>query len=147
MSFRSVTVDTRLLRKVSISGFAICMCCRASAVLDTELIGLGQWPVGSTAAACDFPRGAPGAQNSLTLNCMVSSIGGVRKSMSGPVGAGGVTAGTTSGVLSISDKVVKPADILFLNLLCDDMFERSQNSYSVKYLLLRAEKRDLDLGE
>ena len=39
------------------------------------------------------------------------------------MGAGGVTAGTTSGGLSISDKVVKPADILFLNLLWDDMFE------------------------
>ena len=100
-------------------------------MLDTELIGLGLYPGGRTASACVFPRGAPGAQYSLTLNCMVSSIGGVRKSRSGAVGAGGVTAGTTSGGLSISDKAFKPADIVFLNLLCDDMFERSQNSYSV----------------
>ena len=38
------------------------------------------------------------------------------------MGAGGITAGTMSG-LSISDKVVKPADILYLNLLCDDIFK------------------------
>ena len=38
------------------------------------------------------------------------------------MGAGGVTVGTTSG-LSISDKVVKPADILYLSLLCDDMLK------------------------
>ena len=42
--------------------------------------------------------------------------------MSGSVGAGGVTAGTTSGI-NISDKVVKPADILYLNLLCDDILK------------------------
>ena len=53
---------------------------------------------------------------------MVSSIGGVRKSRRGPLGAGGVTAGTTSG-LSISDKGVKPADILCLSLLCDDILK------------------------
>ena len=38
------------------------------------------------------------------------------------MGAGGVTAGTTSGP-SILDKTVKPADILCLSLLCDDMFK------------------------
>ena len=91
-------------------------------MLDTEVMGFGLCSVGSTAWACDFARGAPGTVYSHTLNWMVSSIGGVRKSMRGSLGAGGVTAGTTSG-LSISDKVVKPADILYLSLLCDDMLK------------------------
>ena len=91
-------------------------------MLDTELMGFGLCSVGSTAWACDFPRGAPGAEYSRTLNWMVSSIGGVRKSRRGAVGAGGVTAGTMSG-LSILDKTVKPADILCLSLLCDNMFK------------------------
>ena len=91
-------------------------------MLDTELMGFGLCSVGSTAWACDFPRGAPGTEYSRTLDWMVSSIGGVRKSRRGPLGVGSVTAGTTSG-LSISDKVVKPADILYLSLLCDDMLK------------------------
>ena len=91
-------------------------------MLDTELMGVGLLLVGSTACAYYFPRGAPGTEYSRTLNWMVSSIGGVRKSRRGAVGAGGVTTGTTPG-LSISDKVVNPADILYLNLLCHDIFK------------------------
>ena len=91
-------------------------------MLDTEVMGFGLCSVGSTAWACDFARGAPGTEYSRTLNRMVSSIGGVRKSMRGSLGAGGVTAGTTPG-LRISDKAVKPADILYLNLLCDDILK------------------------
>ena len=91
-------------------------------MLDIEFIVFGLWSGGSIAWACDFARGAPGTVNSCMLSWIVSTIGGVRKSMSGSVGAGGVTAGTTLG-LNILDKGVKPADILCLNLLCDDILK------------------------
>ena len=147
MSFRSLTLETMVLRKLSNSGFCVCMCCRASVVLDTELMGLGLCSVGSTASACDFPRGAPGAKYSLIFNWMVSSIGGVRKSRRGPVGAGGVTAGTTSGGLSISDKAVKPADILYLNLLWDDMFKDLKVGFALSTFNYSERKNDISILE
>ena len=91
-------------------------------MLETEVLRFGLCSVGSTAWACDLPRGAPGTEYSCTLKRMVSTIGGGRKSMRVSVGAGGVTAGTMSG-MSISDKAVKPADILCLSLLCDDILK------------------------
>ena len=78
-------------------------------MLDIKFIGFGLWSGGSTAWACGVARGAPGMANSCTLNWMVSTIRGIRKSMSGSVGAGGVTVGTIAG-LKILDKVDKPAD-------------------------------------
>ena len=55
---------------------------------------------------------------------MLSSTG-VRKSRSGAAGgAAGVTAGVTAGMASglrIQDKADKTEDILYLNLLCEDM--------------------------
>ena len=46
---------------------------------------------------------------------------GVRKSRSGAAGgAAGVTTGTASGLRN-RDKVDKPEEILYSNLLCEDM--------------------------
>ena len=116
-------------------------------MLDTELMGFGLCSVGSTACACDFPRGAPGADCSCTLNRTVSSIGGVRKSRRGAVGAGGVTAGTTSGGLSILDKAVKPADILYLNLLWDDMFKDLKLGFALSTFNYSERKNDISILE
>ena len=115
-------------------------------MLDTEVMGFGLCSVGSTAWACDFDLGAPGTEYSCTLKRLVSTIGGVRKSMSGSVGAGEVTAGATLG-LKISDKAVNPADILYLSLLRDDILKDHKLVNAVGTFSYSERKHDIAILE
>ena len=67
MFWRSSILVSMVEKKLIIFDCCAAMCCSATTVSDTELSGLGLWPVWNSVSLCYLALGEPGAVNSCTF--------------------------------------------------------------------------------
>lgn len=114
--FKPSALESMVAREVIISGYCSCIFCSACPGSDTDVIGLGVWPLWCTSVLCSVAGSGSVMMNSC-ISILILSSTGVKQSIRGASEASaGVTAGMVSELMT-RYTADKPEDILFLNLL------------------------------